>query len=350
LLFYKSWIVFVYAVALSIESIIIEYLTTYFIKFSPIVISSVSITLSGIMLLFVTTIILKKYKETMILFVKSWSNLIAASLSLSLGIFAWYDSINRIGASKEALIAGPIEIIIIIILARIFLSERLSRFHILGIFLGFIGFILALVSDLDISNVANNVDIFNMTIAIVTTPTSTSWLSIISFGDIEAILSALGFALAVLFLSKLILKHSPIQVAGASMFIAGLILTIFMIFGLFYNPLLLSSNKTSSILEQPSTLSIYINIMILLLFSLIPFIGSLSYSIGLRRIGASLTATIGSSNIVITLIIQIILKELGFASHLPVNIFLAILGSIIGFFGIFIIHMSDFLLLKNKRQ
>jgi drug/metabolite transporter (DMT)-like permease len=156
LLFYKSWIVFVYAVALSIESIIIEYLTTYFIKFYPIVISSVSITLSGIMLLFVTTIILKRYKETMILFVKSWSNLITASLSLSLGIFAWYDSINRIGASKEALIAGPIEIIIIIILARIFLSERLSRFHILGIFLGFIGFILALVSDLDISKVAND--------------------------------------------------------------------------------------------------------------------------------------------------------------------------------------------------
>ncbi|HEY0580349.1 MAG TPA: hypothetical protein VGC75_06550 [Candidatus Nitrosocosmicus sp.] len=103
-------------------------------------------------------------------------------------------------------------------------------------------------------------------------------------------------------------------------------------------------------MKQPSTLSIYTNIMILLLFSFIPFIGSLSYSIGLRRIGASLTATIGSSNIVITLIIQIILKELGFASHLPVNIFLAILGSIIGFFGIFIIHMSDFLLLKKKRQ
>jgi hypothetical protein len=192
-----------------------------------------------------------------------------------------------------------------------------------------------------------------MATAIVTTPTAYPLLSMISFGDIEAILSALGFALAVLFLSKLILKYSPIQVAGASMFIAGLILDIFMIFGLLYNSVdsvLLSSNKTTSLLEQPSTSSIYTTIIILLLFSLIPFIGSLSYSIGLRRIGASLTATIGSSNIVITLIIQIILKELGIASHLPANVFLAILGSIIGFFGIFIIHMSDFLSFKMKRQ
>jgi hypothetical protein len=41
---------------------------------------------------------------------------------------------------------------------------------------------------------------------------------------------------------------------------------------------------------------------------------------------------------------------LGFVSHLPGNIFLAILGSIIGFFGIFIIHMADFLPFRMKRQ
>jgi hypothetical protein len=75
----------------------------------------------------------------------------------------------------------------------------------------------------------------------------------------------------------------------------------------------------------------------------------LSYSTGLSRIGASLTATIGSSSILITIIIQIILKELGFASRLPENIFLAILGGITGFLGIYIIHLPGFFIPIAKR-
>lgn len=301
------------------------------------------------MLLLAAILIFKKYKDIIILFTKYWNILILASSSLSLGIFTWYDSINRIGASKEALIAGPMEIIMIVILARMFLNERLIKFHIIGISLGLMGFVLALASDLTI-NVVDNINISKMAASITTLP---SLLSIIRFGDIEAILSALGFAIGVLFLSKLVLKHSPIEVAGASMFIAGLILSIFVIIVLFYNSinsiLLSHSNDVSLLLGQPSTLSIDTTTIILLLFSLIPFIGSLSYSIGLRRIGVSLTATIGSSNLIITLVIQIILKELGFASHLPENIFLAILGSIIGFLGIFIIHVPDFSI-SAKRQ
>lgn len=360
MLFYKSWIVFVYAIALSIESIFIEYLTLYYIKISPLVLSAVSITLAGTMLLLVASVVLKKFNETITLFTKSKNTLTLASLSLSMGVFTWYDSINRIGASKEVLIAGPIEIIIIIIFARIFLNERLNGYHIIGICLGSIGFILSLASDISI-NISENLTILNLNATFTSTATSVitpdnSVLhfiqSIISFGDMEAILSGFGFALAVLFLGKLVLKHSSIQVAGSSMFIAGLILGIFMILGLSYNYIYLNlstSNKTFIIFDQPSSIQPEgITIIILVLFSLIPFIGSLSYSMGLSRIGASLTATIGSSNIVITLIIQIILKELGFASHLPANIFLAILGSIIGFFGIFIIHLPDFLLFKKK--
>jgi hypothetical protein len=44
----KSWVVFVYAVTISIESIVIEYLTTYSsIQIPPILLSAVSITLGG---------------------------------------------------------------------------------------------------------------------------------------------------------------------------------------------------------------------------------------------------------------------------------------------------------------
>lgn len=327
LLIRKSWIVFIYAIALSIESIVIEYLTSSFIQISAIILSSISITSSGIMLLLVAAFIFKKKKEILILFSESWKNLILVSLSLSVGIFTWYDSINRIGASKEVLISGSLEIVIIVILARVFLNERLSRFHIIGIGLALAGFFMAVTSDANISVV----DIIEIT-------KGTSLLSFISFGDVEAIISAFGFAIGVLILSKLVLKHSSIEVAGASMFTSGLMLVGFMILGVLSyesNHIILSSNEVS-LLRQP------IIIAIIILFSLLPFIGSLSYSTGLSMIGASLTATIGSSSILLTVVIQIVLKEFGISSHLPGNIFLAILGGVTGFLGIYTIHMSDY--------
>lgn len=337
-----------YALALSIESVIIEYLTIYFVRISPIVLSSLSITLSGIMLLSVACIITKNYKDLLKIFTKSWKSLLMASLSLSLGIFTWYDSINRIGASKEALIAGPIEIILIVILARVFLNERLNKFQIIGICVGSLGFFLSLASDLSIDDI-NKVNLSNSIGEININSPPPAILSLVSFGDLEAILSAVGFAAGVLFLGKLVKKHSSIHVAGASMFVSGLILVVFMVLVLLHDTMSTTMQDLDESPSQIESLSIHRNIVILFLFSLIPFIGSLSYVIGLRRIGASLTTTIGSSNLVIIFIIQIILKELGYPSHLPENIFLATFGCIMGFLGIFVIHMPDFIVSKSKK-
>jgi drug/metabolite transporter (DMT)-like permease len=338
----------VYALALSLESVIIEYLTIYFVRISPIVLSSLSITLSGIMLLSVACIINKTYKDLLNIFTKSWKSLLGASLSLSLGIFGWYDSINRIGASKEALIAGPIEIILIIILARVFLKEQLNKFQIVGICIGSLGFFLSLASDLSIDNIYN-ANLWNQIWEININSPLPAILSLASFGDLEAIFSAVGFAVGVLFLGRLVIKHSSIHVAGASMFVSGLILVAFMIMALSYNTLFTTTQYIGESPSQIELLSVHRNIVILFLFSLIPFVGSLSYVIGLRRIGASLTATIGSSNLVIIFIMQIILKELGYPSHLPENIFIATFGCIMGFLGIFVIHMSDFIISKSKK-
>lgn len=336
-----------YALALSLESVIIEYLTIYYVRISPIVLSSLSITLSGLMLLSVGCIITKTYSDIIKIFAKSWKSLLMASLSLSLGIFTWYDSINRIGASKEALIAGPIEIILIIILARVFLKERLNKFQIIGICIGSLGFFLSLSSDFSLDDI-NNVNLSNPSEEININSIYPAILSLISLGDLEAILSAVGFATGVLFLGKLVTKHSSIHVAGASMFVSGLILVVFMIFALLSDTMFTTLQYLDESSSQMELLSVPKNMVILILFSLIPFIGSLSYVIGLRRIGASLTATIGSSNLVIIFIIQIILKELGYPSHLPENIFLATFGCIMGFLGIFVIHTSDFIISKSK--
>src|ERR687898_603131 len=325
LLIHKSWVVFIYAITISIESILIEFLTTTFLEITPIMLSAISITLAGIMLLLVAWFLMKR-KEIATLLLKSWKNLSLASFFLAAGIFTWYDSINRIGASKEVLIAGPLEIVIIVVLAQVFLNEKLNRIQVTGIVLALIGFFISIVSDIGI-------DVLD-SIQTVITPQQPSTL--IPFGDMEAILSAFGFGIGVLFLTKLVSLHSSIEVAGASMLISGLILVSFMI-GFSHESLQVSLVAKHSLFKQPQMNTI----IILVLFSLLPFIGSLSYSTGLSRIGASITATIGSSSILITIIIQITLRELGVKSNLPENIFIAIVGGVIGFLGIYIIHMHD---------
>lgn len=342
----KSWVVFVYAITISIESIVIEYLTTYSsIQISPILLSAISITLGGVMLLMVTIIFLKKKDGVTILFMRSWKNLLLASLFLSIGIFTWYDSINRIGASKELLIAGPLEIVIIVLLARAFLREILKSIHIIGIALALFGFILAIMSDSSINGDKENMDLGGVP-GVSSLPGPLS----ITFGDLEAILSAFGFALGVIFLTKLVTRHSSIEVAASSMLISGFILIGFMIVGVLLYEVQSSSTGKTPILAYniENNQQLIIIIIVLVLFSLLPFVGSLSYSTGLSRIGASITATIGSSSIIITLVAQLLLVEVGFSGNLPNNIYLAALGGTIGFLGIYVIHMHDYSLHSTK--
>lgn len=346
LLIQKSWVVFVYAITISIESIVIEYLTTHSsIQISPILLSAISITLGGIMLLVVTVIVLKKRDGITILFMRSWKNLLLASLFLSIGIFTWYDSINKIGASKELLIAGPLEIVIIVLLARAFLKEILKSIHIIGIALALFGFILAIMSDSSINGDNENIDLGGLSNAFTLQDTFN-----ITFGDLEAILSAFGFALGVLFLTKLVSRHSSIEVAASSMLISGFILIGFMIVGVLLVEVHYPSTDGRSILAYniENSQQLIIIIVILIVFSLLPFVGSLSYSTGLSRIGASLTATIGSSSIIITLVAQLLLGEIGFPTNLPNNMYLAVVGGITGFLGIYVIHMRDYSLHSVK--
>jgi len=271
LLIQKSWVVFVYAITISIESIVIEYLTTHSsIQISPILLSAISITLGGVMLLMVTIIILKKMDGVTILFMRSWKNLLLASLFLSIGIFTWYDSINRIGASKELLIAGPLEIVIIVLLARAFLREILKSIHIIGIALALFGFILAVMSD---SSINGNKEIIDL--GGVSNASTLQDIFNITFGDLEAILSAFGFALGVLFLTKLVSKHSSIEVAASSMLISGFILIGFMILGVLLDEAHYSSTGRTSILAYniENNQQLIILIATLIVFSLLPFVG-----------------------------------------------------------------------------
>jgi drug/metabolite transporter (DMT)-like permease len=253
-----------------------------------------------------------------LIFSKSKRNLIYASVSLAIGILTWYDSISRVGASKEVLLASPLEIILIVILAYVFLRERLDKTQVIGIGVAIIGFFLAIISDINYNN-------------------SDLRYSVVTFGDIEAIISAFGFAIGVLFLAKLVSIHSPLEVAGSSLFVSGLILI-----GLLVAFVSIFQQQIFPHIEISMLISPVV-IITLFLFAWLPFVGALSYSEGLSRLGAALTGTIGSSSIFLTLALQVALNESGVLySNLPQNLLLAGFGSMIGFIGIFIIHMHDY--------
>lgn len=335
LLVLRSWPIFIYALTISAESIFIELLTTTY-NLSPIIVSTVSITFAGILLLLIGNLFHRRRKitnivpRTILIFTKSAKNLLYASVSLAVGIFTWYDSISRVGASKEVLLAGPLEVIFIVILAYIFLQERLDKVHLIGIIVAIVGFFLAVISDIN----NGNTNFFSLL----------SYHSIITLGDIEAIVSALGFAVGVLFLTKLVIIHSPLQVAGASLLVSGIILSFFLVVFVSALDHHVPYFSRNSVPVYPTA------IIALLFFSWLPFIGALSYSIGLSRIGAALTGTIGSSSILLTLVFQVILKQFGSDVNLPQNILIAGLGSVFGFIGIFIVHMRDYNFIKFKRS
>jgi drug/metabolite transporter (DMT)-like permease len=309
----KSWIVFLFAVILSFESILIEYLTLL-LGISPLAISAFSIAISGVLLLLILNFVSNRQTSCLVYSIKDF---IPASIFLSAGIFTWYDAVSRVGASKESLLAGPIEIITVLFLARIFLHEKLNKKQLLGICIALLGFIIVLLSDHNSSSSNNNNGIINVTIIEVKTLNFS-----ISFGDIEAIISAISFALAVYFLARLSMKYSPLEISGMCLILSGFILIIVML-----------------IFTPEMSINLFMSYWyIFLIFSLLPLIGTICYIEGIKRIGASLTSTIASSRILLTLLIQIVLTHIGIRNTLPDNVFLALIGGTLGITGIIIIH------------
>ena len=305
----KSWIVFLFAVILSFESILIEYLTLL-LGISPLAISAFSIAISGVLVLLILNLV--SNRQTSLCY-SSIKDFVPASIFLSAGVFTWYDAVSRVGASKESLLAGPIEIIAVLFLARIFLHEKLNKKQLSGICIALLGFILVLLSD---HNSGNN-GIINVTIIEVELLNFS-----ISFGDIEAIISAISFALAVFFLARLSMKYSPLEISGMCLILSGFILIIVML-----------------IFTPEVSVNLFMSYWyIFITFSLLPLLGTICYVEGIKRIGASLTSTIASSRILLTLIIQIVLTHIGIRNTLPDNIFLALIGGILGITGIIIIH------------
>jgi drug/metabolite transporter (DMT)-like permease len=306
-----SSIVFIHASILSLESIIAELLHSS-LNIPTLGIAAISIPIAGATLLSFFVLRTAKNNNKFTVF-KLWKFLVPASAFLAIGIFAWYDSVGRIGASKDGLLAGPLETVTILFLARFFLSDRLSKTQSLGVILALVGFFVTLENG---------------------SLTSQLKSSTFTTGDFEAILSSIAFAIGYIFTTKLVRTCSTIEVTGSCLLFSGLILMVIFFISIVYS----SGFSFSSFHLNWISLQ---NCILLMLFSLVPLSSALFYNMGLSKIGASLTSTISSSTILLTIIFQVSLYELGINSLLPLNIPLAIFGGILGIFGICIVHMNN---------
>ena len=320
-----SYIVFAHAILLSFESIFAEFIQNS-LQVSVITITSISLPISGGILLLIhftskrnnirndndsnnnnIIIIINIFKNSIF---KNYRQLFPAAIFLSIGIFTWYDAASRIGASKDGLIAGALEITIVLFLAHLILKERLTRTQIFGVFLAIIGFFITI-------SLGNN--------------TGSSSINYFSLGDFESIISAICFASSYLFTAKLVKNDSPIKVTGLLLCLSGLgfIVISFVIFTVTKNPIFSFEGLNVQ------------DLWILFLFSFVPLSSALFYNIGIKKLGASITSILASSTIILTIIFQVLLNMMGHAMILPLNISMAILGGSIGILGIIIIHIPS---------
>jgi drug/metabolite transporter (DMT)-like permease len=324
-----SFIVFAHAILLSFESIFAEFIQNS-LQVSVITITSISLPISGGILLLIhftskrnnrndnNIIILNIFKNYIC---NNYRHLFPASIFLSIGIFTWYDAASRIGASKDGLIAGALEITIVLFLAHLILKERLTRTQIFGVFLAIIGFFITI----SIGNNTNN----------------TGSINYFSLGDFESIISAICFASSYLFTAKLVKNDSPIKVTGLLLLLSGLAFIVI-------SSLIFTVTKNSLFSFEGLNVE---ELWILFLFSFVPLSSALFYNIGMKKLGASITSILASSTIILTIIFQVLLNLMGHAMILPLNISMAILGGSIGIIGIIIIHIDSdklFVILHGK--
>ena len=229
---------------------------------------------------------------------RGWSGMLVLCVLVAAGVLMWFDAVGRIGASKEAILGGgSSEVLFIVILSALLLSERLRRWEVLGSFLVVAGVFLVLA----------NVESMSFSLEL---------------GEIEAILSSLILAFSVVLTTMLLKTHDLTALSGLELFLSGVFMVVFGVaFGL---------------VKWPDATGW----AILLLMGLFPAVGLWTYNAGLPRIGASLTSVLFALNGIMTVGVQLLV--LFFVPDadlmLPQNLGLAVTGGGVAFVGVYLLN------------
>ena len=295
----NSWVTIISTAAFSIEAVLVELL--YVMASIPtLAIAAGSMPIAGVMVLIINGLVFRN--KFTIFKGNGWKMLIVGGALFTAADFMWYDSVDRIGSGKTMLLTIPAEEVFIVLLAVVFLAERMLKLQLVGIGVAIAGFTISAAS-----NVSGNGVHFQL-------------------GDLEAILSAAFNALAITFFAKLIVRYNPTEVSGWIMLISGLVINVIQY--TFYPPHL-------SVMDW----------LYLVGFSFIALAAFTLYNVSMKRIGSSMTSIITSSSLVLTVAIQLAMVPFGIAVTLPSNLVLALLGGGISITGICISSKAE-----QKRQ
>ncbi len=241
---------------------------------------------------------------------KAWFGLTMMCILGAAGTFLWFDAVGRIGASKEAILGGgSSEVLLIVILSALFLSERLTRREGVGCALVLAGVFVVL----------SNVESLSLSIG----P-----------GELEAIASSVFFAGSVVITTYLLWTHNLTAVSGIQLLYTGAILSI---------------GALAIGISEPPDLTGFV---ILLLIGIFPAFGLWMYNSGLPKIGASLTSVLFSLSGVMTVGVQVVVLIIvpDADIRLPQNVPLALTGGLVAFVGVYLLNMKPKIGLGSKKK
>jgi len=291
----NSWATIISTAAFSIEAVLVKLL--YVMASIPtLAIAAGSMPIAGAMVLIINGLVFRN--KFTIFKGNGWKMLIVGGALFTAADFMWYDSVNRIGSGKTMLLTIPAEEVFIVLLAVVFLAERMLKLQLVGIGVAIVGFTISAAS-----NVSGNGVHFQI-------------------GDLEAILSATFNALAITLFAKLIVRYNPTEVSGWIMLISGLVINAIQY--TFYPPHL-------SVIDW----------LYLIGSSFIALAAFTLYNVSMKRIGSSMTSIITSTSLILTVVIQLAMVPFGIALTLPSNLALALLGGGISVAGICISSKAE---------
>ncbi len=230
-----------------------------------------------------------------------WAKMVVLGALVGAGVLLWFDAVSRIGASKEAILGGgSSEVLFVVLLSAMFLSERLRRLEAFGSALVLIGVFLVLV------NYARGVTLT------------------LGNGEIEAIGSSLILGGSVVYTTHLLHDYDLTRLSGLELLFSGMVV--------------LGTGAVLGKLTWPSDMAGW---GVLLLIGLFPAVGLGTYNSSLPRIGAALTSVLFALNGILTVGVQLLVLAFvpGAQLILPQSVPLAVLGGAIAFVGVYLLNM-----------